>query len=223
MFSQRRFSLLIPVFLLAGMAWSQVTTATFYGILQDSSGAVIPAATATVTHEDTGAVTTKASDARGEFAFDFLRVGKYSLQIEAPGFKRYASSGIELTAAQNVRRTFVLEVGSVKETVTVEGSAELLVCDSFPSKGGCSGFGGSWCKVEAEVFGGGDQAVNATLLISLFISLCPFIHIGMAPPQEPVDQSGQLPCRGKYRDVALGTPRRLAVISPQRGIAVAQR
>ena len=126
MFSQRRFSLLIPVFLLAGLAWSQVTTATFYGIPQDSSGAVIPAATATITHEDTGTVTTKASDARGEFAFDFLRVGKYSLQIEAPGFKRYASSGIELAAAQNVRRTFMLEVGNVKETVTVEGSADLL-------------------------------------------------------------------------------------------------
>src|SRR5262245_61711999 len=98
-------------------AQAQVTTATFYGIVTDPTGARIPGATATLTHEATGAVTTKSADSGGEFAFDFLHVGAYRLRIEAPGFKTYNASGIELAAAQNIRRTFVLELGAVSETV----------------------------------------------------------------------------------------------------------
>jgi hypothetical protein len=105
---------------------AQVTTATFYGILNDPTGAVIPGATITLRHEGTGTVTRKVSDAQGEFVFDFLRVGRYSLQIEAGGFKKYESSGIEFLAAQNIRQTYVLEVGAVTETVSVEGTPALL-------------------------------------------------------------------------------------------------
>ena len=57
----------------------------------------------------------------GEFVFDFLRVGVYTLRIEAQGFKRYQSRGMEFAAAQNVRQTFVLELGTVTETVEVAG------------------------------------------------------------------------------------------------------
>jgi hypothetical protein len=53
-------------------------------------------------------------------------VGSYSLRIEAQGFKRLETKGIELSAAQNVRQTFVLEVGAVTETVSVEASAPLI-------------------------------------------------------------------------------------------------
>ena len=107
-------------------AWAQQTTATFYGIVKDSTGAVIPAASVTLTHEATSAVFRKLSDAAGEFQFDFLHVGGYALRIEAPGFKHFASSGIELLAGQQVRQTFTLEVGAVTETVRVEGAAPLV-------------------------------------------------------------------------------------------------
>lgn len=105
---------------------AQVTTATFYGIVTDPSGARIPGATVLLTHEGTAAVSTKTTDAGGEFAFDFLRVGRYALRIEAQGFKSYSASGIELAAAQNVRRTFVLDLGAVTETVSVESAAPLV-------------------------------------------------------------------------------------------------
>jgi hypothetical protein len=114
-------------FTLAGaLGWAQVTTATFYGVLTDPSGASVPGATVALTHQGTGATTTKTSDSVGEFQFDFLRVGVYTLRIEARGFKRFESSGIELAAAQNVRRSFVLELGALTETVNVEGAAPLV-------------------------------------------------------------------------------------------------
>ena len=59
--------------------WAQVTTATLYGIVTDPTGAVIPNARITLTHEGTGAVTTKSTDAQGEAVFNFLPVGSYTL------------------------------------------------------------------------------------------------------------------------------------------------
>jgi Carboxypeptidase regulatory-like domain len=110
----------------AGAIWAQQTTATFYAVVTDSSGAMIPEASVTLTHEDTGAAVTKKTSALGEAVFDFLRVGSCTLRIEGKGFKRLESKGIELTAAQNVRQTFLMEVGAMTEVVSVVASAPLI-------------------------------------------------------------------------------------------------
>src|SRR5262245_23787389 len=91
-------------------ATAQVTTASFYAILNDATGAAIPAANVTMVNEGTGTTVMRASDATGEFGFDFLRIGAYTLLIEAKGFKKFESKNINLTAGQSVRQTFTLEV-----------------------------------------------------------------------------------------------------------------
>ena len=102
---------------------AQLTTARFYGIVSDPSGGLIPAAAVTFTHEATGIEYTKTSDAAGEFMFDALRVGVYKLRIEAQGFRAFESRGVELGAGQSVRRTFVLELGEVTQTMDVVAEA----------------------------------------------------------------------------------------------------
>ena len=87
-----------------GAAYAQVTTASFYGNVADSSGAVIPSAAVTLTHEDTGATAAKISDTGGEFGFDFLRVGLYTLRIEAKGFKKFESRNMALPRARRYAR-----------------------------------------------------------------------------------------------------------------------
>jgi len=119
-------SLLLVLLALTPAAFCQLTTATFYAIVTDSSGAVVPGATVTLTHNGTGTVTTKQTDSSGEAAFDFLRVGLYTLAIEGSGFKKYQSTGLELLAGENVRRTFALQLGDVSETVSVEATAPLV-------------------------------------------------------------------------------------------------
>jgi len=111
---------------LAIAAQCQVTTATFYGVITDSTGAIVPGAQVTFRHEATRAETTKTTDSSGEFQFDFLRVGTYTLTIQAQEFKRFESTGIELGASQRVRQNFTLEVGSVNETVEVTGQSPLV-------------------------------------------------------------------------------------------------
>jgi hypothetical protein len=95
-------------------------------VVTDSTGAVVPGAKITFSHNATGASTTKETDTAGEFQFDFLRVGVYTVSIQAQGFKRFETSGITLTASQRIRQTFALEVGAITETVQVMGQTPLV-------------------------------------------------------------------------------------------------
>jgi len=126
MFSQTIIRLMCFAALTATAASAQVTTATLYGIITDSTGAVVPVASVTLIHEETNAATTHTSNESGEFVFDFLRIGTYIVRIEASGFKRFENTGLALSSGQTVRKTFQLEVGALTETVTVEGSAPLV-------------------------------------------------------------------------------------------------
>ena len=107
-------------------AFAQVTTASFYGTVTDSSGAVVPNARVTLIHEGTAATASRLTSVTGEFGFDFLHVGPYTLRIEAEGFKRFESKNVALNAGQSVRETFSLEVGALTDTVSVEGVAPLV-------------------------------------------------------------------------------------------------
>src|ERR1051326_7945258 len=111
---------------LLGSAGAQVSTANFYGIVTDSSGALVPGASVTMTNTETAAVFRKVSDGAGEFQFDFLPTGTYNLRIEAQGFKVNETKGITLTAGQQSRQTYALDLGSINETVSVTGAAPLL-------------------------------------------------------------------------------------------------
>ncbi|MGH9672826.1 MAG: TonB-dependent receptor domain-containing protein [Bryobacteraceae bacterium] len=101
------------------LARAQVTTATFYGIVNDPAAAVVPGATVALTNEGTQATLTQTTDAAGEFVFHFVPIGRYTLRIEAQGFKTAVNTGIALAAGQSIRRTFQLELGAVAERVEV--------------------------------------------------------------------------------------------------------
>src|SRR5688500_16409597 len=110
----------LPLFLLiSASAWitprafGQANTATVYGTITDGSGGVIPRATVTLTREDTGEKTTKITEETGDFGFNFIPVGVYTLRIDAPGLKSVVNKGIALTPGQQIRQTFAMEVGAV--------------------------------------------------------------------------------------------------------------
>src|SRR5262245_36210685 len=124
--SNRLAVFLFEVLFCCALARAQVTTATFYGIVNDPSGAAVAGATVTMTREGTSAISTKITDETGEFVFNFMPIGFYTLKIELHGFKTFESRGMELLAAQNIRRSFTLELGQVAEIVTVTGEASLV-------------------------------------------------------------------------------------------------
>ena len=107
------------LFLAVPEAHGQVTTATLYGVVQDTSGAILPGVSVTVAHQGTNLTRETVSDDRGEFALPALPAGPYAIRIELSGFKTYTSQGLILSAGQEVRQTYALEVGGLAETVTV--------------------------------------------------------------------------------------------------------
>jgi len=128
MVSNVRIAIVVILILLATAPQSvaQRTTATFAGIVTDPSGAVLPGAQVEMINEGTAAVTQQLTSETGEFVFNFVPVGAYTLKIAMAGFRTFESKGIPLGAAQNVRRTYTLEIGNITDNVTVTGEAPLV-------------------------------------------------------------------------------------------------
>src|SRR5580765_8668256 len=120
------FACITSLFLAVSAARGQVTTATLYGVVQDTSRAILPGATVTVTHQGTNLTRETVTDSRGEFALPGLPAGPYAIKIELSGFKTYSSEGLRLGAGMEVRQTYQLEVGALEETVTVTESTPLV-------------------------------------------------------------------------------------------------
>jgi hypothetical protein len=107
-------------------SWSQANSATFYGTVTDPSGAVVPEAAVTLTQEGTQAKMTRTTSSSGNFAFTFVPTGNYELKIEAKGFNTSLNTGITLTAGQQAQQTYRLELGSIAQTVSVQGDSPLI-------------------------------------------------------------------------------------------------
>src|ERR1700761_8375789 len=73
-----------------------VANAEVHGVVQDSSGAVVPNAQVKATQTETGRGQSTVSGADGNFSLPNLPVGPYKLDVSGTGFKGYTQSGIIL-------------------------------------------------------------------------------------------------------------------------------
>ena len=73
------------------------------GIVTDQNGAVVPAASVTLTEPATGYARTDASSSTGLFDFAGLNPGTYSLKVVAKGFETYVQNGITVNTSSLVR------------------------------------------------------------------------------------------------------------------------
>src|SRR2546426_4198559 len=110
----------------AAAARAQTTSGTITGIVTDPSNAVVPGAQITLTNRATGLQReTLASDA-GEYRVPLLPPGLYTIKVEATGFKTEVVKDVKLETLQTARVDFRLELGDVREVMTVEGRTPLL-------------------------------------------------------------------------------------------------
>jgi len=117
--------LLLPAF-----AAAQIATGTLNVIAEDSTSAVVPAATVTVTNTNTGLTRTGLTDGKGEFLAPFLPAGEYSVSVQAKGFKRATVQRFILQVDQNATVRLTLTPGDVVETVMVSEQTPLLEADT---------------------------------------------------------------------------------------------
>jgi hypothetical protein len=114
--------------LLAVSPWlnAQGTSASITGTLRDSSGAVIVNSTVKAVSVETGHESSTVSNADGIYTVTPLPPGRYTLNVQAPGFKRVTTNEIVLDVNQVARVDLTLEVGGTADTVSVTGVAPLL-------------------------------------------------------------------------------------------------
>jgi hypothetical protein len=96
------------------------------GKVTDPQKAVVPSAAVTVTNTETGAAKHTNANQTGYYEVSLLEPGKYSIQIDSPGFKRYIRSNVTLDSGERLAVDVQLEIGQSAESVQVTADAPLL-------------------------------------------------------------------------------------------------
>ncbi len=112
-------TLLLTFLSIASLAQDQ-NNGTIAGTVIDSTGAVIPGATITITN---GTVEkTATSDEKGEYKLSGLPPGSYTVTVTQQGFQEYKTENLALSAEQSVRMDATLNPASVASSVNVSAS-----------------------------------------------------------------------------------------------------
>ncbi len=118
---------LMLVFLLRGtaaMGQATTTTGAIVGNVTDSSGAVVAGATVTLRSETRRTSVSMQTNAEGQYSFPSVPPGNYTLSAIAPNFQTAIISGIAVQVAKSTMSNFVLQVGTVSQSVSVTATAE---------------------------------------------------------------------------------------------------
>jgi outer membrane cobalamin receptor len=99
------------------------------GVIHDSQHRPVENAMVMLRSKTSDWATTANTDAGGEFIFNAVALGEYTVTVAAPGFNQAAQSVLVNSGSQPVLH-FSLSVATTKETVNVSGAPEAAPTDS---------------------------------------------------------------------------------------------
>jgi Carboxypeptidase regulatory-like domain/TonB dependent receptor len=111
-------------------AYGQTDAGSIVGTVTDNSGAVLSNEPVTITNTGNNAKIVVKTDSSGNYSATPLKIGTYTVSVEAQGFKSVTRNGIVLNVQDRLRVDFNLQVGSVNEQLTVTGATPLLQSES---------------------------------------------------------------------------------------------
>src|SRR5215510_5211666 len=111
-------------------AWAQFETASVVGTVRDSSGAVVPGATVTITGIETGVSASRTTNDSGLYEFVTVKAGLYVVTAEKEGFSSALVDNLQVQVGARQRVDLSLEVGRVSERIQVTASSPLIEHDS---------------------------------------------------------------------------------------------
>lgn len=123
-------SALIALFaslLIGSTALGQATLTSLSGLISDPNGAAVSGAKVSAKHVATNQEFQTTTDAQGAFTFPSLPLGKFSVTIEAGGFKRVEAQNVTLEVGIPAKLNLAMEVGQVSEAVVVSGEAQEVI------------------------------------------------------------------------------------------------
>ena len=90
----------------------------------------MPNASVTLTNQDTSIEMKTTTDGSGNYDFFNVKVGRYTVAVEASGFSKATTADIRIDVGTRQRVDLSLQVGAITESVTVSGAASVLQTDS---------------------------------------------------------------------------------------------
>jgi Carboxypeptidase regulatory-like domain len=109
---------------------AQVDQGSVTGTVADTSGALVPNATVTLTDKDTGLTLTRTTSGGGVYTFTPVKVGNYSLKVSANGFESVMRSNLRVDVSQRLGVNVALKPGATSEVVTVTAAPQLQTEDA---------------------------------------------------------------------------------------------
>ena len=103
----------------AAVVWASVA-GSISGTIKDPSGGALANAEITIREVNTGLSRHTHADRSGYYTFPALPVGRYELEVQSSGFRRYQRKDIVLDTNAALTIDAPLELGSVDQTVSVD-------------------------------------------------------------------------------------------------------
>jgi hypothetical protein len=103
--------------------YAQATSGNLTGTIFDPSGATVPGATIVVRNNATGVENSTVSTSKGDYLFENLPVGTYTITVNAPGFAKAQIGNIVVQLNQTVTSNITLAVGQATTSVQVVEAA----------------------------------------------------------------------------------------------------
>lgn len=114
---------LLPLAFLTSQALAQQTSGNLAGAVYDPAGATIPSATVIAHSVATGVDTTTTSTSAGDFRFENLPIGKYTITVTSPGFRKAEVSNLDVPLNQTVTTNIKLAIGQASASIEVTEAA----------------------------------------------------------------------------------------------------
>src|SRR5271157_2284204 len=108
----------------------QETSAGITGRVTDPTDSAVVGASVRAKDLDRGTDWPTSTNEDGIYAFPRIPNGRYSLTVEAKGFKTYVNPGLALEVNQRARIDVTLQVGAMTESIEVTDKAALLQTDT---------------------------------------------------------------------------------------------
>src|SRR5579875_779332 len=111
--------LLVTLMLLVLPAFGQLTSGNITGTVFDPTGATVPGATIVATHDATGVQSTTTSTSAGDYRFENLPIGKYTITVTAGGFNKAEVRNVTVDLNVTITANVNLAIGHASTTVEV--------------------------------------------------------------------------------------------------------
>ena len=125
----RKCSTLV-MFLLCVSAFAQTNRGGISGNVTDSTGAIVPNASVTITNIGTNETRKLTTNNQGSFLQENLEPVVYRIEVQASGFKKSVLENVKVDTSSVVTANLVLQPGNVDTQVTVTANSSLINTES---------------------------------------------------------------------------------------------